>query len=461
MPSFSGEELAKWSGGRWDPVCPASLSGVSTNTRTIRPGELYVAIAGKVHDGHNFVEEAFGKGAAGALVGNDYRAGTAVQGRCLLRVPDTLAALQNIAAGYRRDIGVEVVGVTGSAGKTTVKEMTAAVLSALGPVARTLGNFNNDIGVPLSLLSMERGTRIGVFEVGTNHPGELAPLCAMISPRWGLLTNVGPAHLEFFGSVDAIAVEKSTLLKALPADGTAVLCRDGAFHGVLRAAAGCRVVDVSIRGDADLFVEGSSSGSDEVAVREKASGEVFRFRPPVPGDHNICNALFAIAVGRGHGMRWEDIRLGIEGYIPLPMRWAREKIRGVTIINDAYNASPVSMSAALEAFGSMKVAGRKWLVLGGMLELGVADRDLHEQLGGRIGAGDWAGLIAVGAHGSWIAEGARKAGLIDGRIVLCSDNAAAAMALFERATENDAVLLKGSRGMHLEEVRNQYVLLAV
>lgn len=461
MPFFSGEELERWSGGKWDPVCPEGMRDISTDTRTIAPGSLYVALKGKTFDGHEFVEQAFEYGAAGALVGQDYPAQGSGGRRHLLRACDTLTALQNIASGYRRHLNIEIIGVTGSAGKTTVKEMTAEVLSEIAPVGRTIGNFNNEIGVPLSLLAMERRAGIGVMEVGTNHPGELAPLCAMIEPRWGIVTNVGPVHLQFFGSVDAVATEKGELLKALPTDGTAVLCSDDAFYDRLKSLVRGRVVSVSMHGEADIYFEGMTAPGEGATVRERVSGESFRFRPPVPGDHNICNAMFAIAVGRGHGMRWDDIRHAIEHYVPLPMRWSQEKVRGVTIINDAYNANPMSMNAAIDVLSRMQTTGRKWLVIGGMLELGEAERELHLEAGRRIGGGDWAGLLAIGERGSWIADGARGTGFDDGRIVLCRNNNEAARALFDRARENDIVLLKASRGMHVEEVRNQYVLLAL
>lgn len=461
MPFLSGEELERWSGGSWEPARPDGVYGVSNNTRSSLRGTLYIALKGKNFDGHDFVGQAFDGGAAAALVGSDFQASAAGAGHYLLRTPDTLAALHAIAAGYRRQLGIEVTGVTGSAGKTTVKEMTADVLSAVAPVARTIGNLNNEVGVPLSLLNMERTTGLGVFEVGTNHPGELAPLCAMIAPQWGIVTNVGPVHLEFFESVDRIADEKGELLRSLPRDGTAILCRDDAFHCKLKSFVKGRVIDVSMRGDADFSFAGMNASGDKAMIREKASGEVFSFRPPVPGDHNICNAMFAIAAGRGHGMEWDAIRNAIEHYVPLPMRWQQENVNGVTIINDAYNANPMSMEAALDAFGRIQSTGRKWLVMGGMAELGVSGRDFHVALGRRIASGDWSGLIVIGDRGAWIAEGARASGFDEGRLLLCKDNNDAARALHDRTRENDMVLLKASRSMHVEEVRNQYVLLAV
>ncbi|MEI6807881.1 MAG: UDP-N-acetylmuramoyl-tripeptide--D-alanyl-D-alanine ligase [bacterium] len=453
--------MERWSGAKWAQARPDAVNGVSINTRALVRGSIYVALKGMTFDGHDFVEQAFDGGAVAALVRQDYPARSLGAGRCLLRARDTLAALQNLAGGYRRHMGIEVVGVTGSAGKTTVKEMTADVLSAIAPVTRTIGNLNNDIGVPLSLLAMEHTTRIGVFEVGTNHPGELAPLCAMIAPQWGIVTNIGPVHLEFLVSVDGVAAEKGELLKVLPADGTAILCRDDAFYSRLKSLVCGRVLDISMRGDADFSFAGMTANGEEAIVREKASGETFRFRPPVPGDHNICNAMFAIAAGRGHGMQWYDIRNAIEHYTPLPMRWQQENVRGVTIINDAYNANPMSMEAAIEAFYRIRSSGRKWLVMGGMAELGVSSRKFHMELGRRIAGGDWAGLLVIGDSGAWIADGARTAGFDEKRISICKDNGEAARVLHNKVRETDLVLLKASRSMKIEEVRNQYVLLAV
>jgi len=461
MPAFTGEELETWSGGRWEGSRRFEARGVSTDTRNLVPGSLYIAIRGKRFDGHAFVEQAFEKGAVAAMVSDSYQVPAVLARHGFLGVKETLAALQSLARGYRASLKIDIVGVTGSVGKSTVKEMTANVLGVAAPTARTRGNWNNEIGVPLSLLAMDRGTSVGVFEVGTSHPGELAPLCRMLSPSWGIVTNVGPVHMEFFASMDAIADEKGRLLESLSANGTSVLTKDDAFFNKLRSKAPARVITVSMKYDADYTTESISDNGQEAVVREKASGERFSFRLPVCGDHNVGNAMFAIAVARGRGMGWDDIRRGLEAYRPLPMRWAEEHVCGVTIINDAYNANPVSMRAAVDTFARMKTVGRKWLVMAGMLELGAGEREAHIDVGRHVGRMEWGGLVTVGERGTWIAAGAREAGLAESRIYTCGDCAEAAQVLFHGVSAGDAILLKGSRGTRLETVRDQYVLLSV
>ncbi len=236
MPNFDAREMAQWTGGKWCFGQPGAIAGVSTDSRTLCRGALFVALRGPLFDGHAFIGEAFARGAVGAVISENTCALPRAD-RPLLRVPDTAQALQDMAANYRRRIQVAIVAVTGSVGKTTVKEMVADVLARRLRVARTRGNWNNAIGLPLSLLAMEPETRVGVFELGMNHPGELASLCRMLQPDWGLVTTIGPVHLEFFKSVEAIAAEKSTLLKSLPPGGVAVLRCDEPYFEMLRAAA--------------------------------------------------------------------------------------------------------------------------------------------------------------------------------------------------------------------------------
>ncbi|MDP6847433.1 MAG: Mur ligase family protein, partial [Kiritimatiellia bacterium] len=208
---YTGEELAVWTGGEWSPSVPNQVRGISHDTRTLQAGDVYLAVKGETHDGHDFLAEAFKQGAVGAVVASQ----SGLEG-CeespLLVVEDTSAALQDMASAYRLKVNPHIVAVTGSAGKSTVKEMTASMLSTAGPTARTRGNWNNDIGLPLSLLAMEADTRYGVFEVGMNHEGEIAQLCRILKPSWGIVTNIGPVHMEFFKSIEGIAEEKSSLL---------------------------------------------------------------------------------------------------------------------------------------------------------------------------------------------------------------------------------------------------------
>ena len=456
MPLFSADALVSWSGGTWIPLPAAPTRGVCADTRRLRAGDLYVAIRGPRFDGHDFIAAAFAAG-AGAVMAESV---PAEQPGPVLVVGDTRKALGDLAAGYRRTLAARVVGVTGSVGKTTVKEMIADALAQAAPTARTPGNWNNDIGLPLSLLAIEPVHRYAVLEAGTNHPGEIAALCRGMRPDWGVVTAVGPGHLEHFRSVEAVAREKADLLRALPAGGLAFLPRDDAWYELLRAAAPCPVVTVSLEAGADYRARPDPAGGEHFVVEERETNERAELVSPLPGRHMVVNALFAAAVGRRSGLSWTSIAAALGRYRPPPLRWNRSVVREVTFINDAYNANPMSMRAALEAFGRMPVGGRRWLVLGGMLELGPGECDLHRQLGGVAASGPWEALLAVGPRGAWIVEGAREAGLSADRSFCCADAGAAARLLGKWARPGDAVLLKASRTERLERVLEAFAAAA-
>ncbi len=449
MPTLNAYNLCEWTGGQWHGGVPVALSGVCTDTRALRRGALFVALRGANFDGHAFIAEAFRRGAAGAVVQDAGLCATPTMP--LLLVGNTNCALLDMAAGYRRWLNPEIVAVTGSVGKTTVKEMVADVLARCNPTARTRGNWNNEVGLPLSLLAMEAGARMGVFELGMNHPGELAPLARRLAPNCGLVTAIGPVHIEYFKSLAAIAREKGELLRVLPPNGTAFLSRENIFFKKLAAMADCRVVSVSLRQAADYYAR-IESEAGEVTFFERAGGASLRLHLPLPGRHQALNALFAVAVGRTYGVGWDDIRAALEAFNGQPMRWERQTIGGVTVINDAYNANPVSMAAALQTFATMQIPGRRWLVLAGMLELGGLERKMHRELGEALTRGPWAGLITVGALGKIIAEAALAKGLNAAKIYACADHDEAARVLRAQTNPADTVLLKASRGQRLERV---------
>jgi UDP-N-acetylmuramoyl-tripeptide--D-alanyl-D-alanine ligase len=454
MPRFDPLELARWCGGAWVPRPPEQISGIVHDTRNVGPGSLFVALRGARFDGHDFVAQAVGSGACGAVVS---RAAVPAMPPDvpLLVVADPARALLDLAAGYRRRAGLKIVGVTGSAGKTTVKDLIAALVETTHPTARTRGNWNNEIGLPLSLLAMPETTRVGVVELGISHPGEMEPLCRVARPDWGVITTVGPVHLEFFGTVEAIAREKGQLFRGLPEDGTAVLSRDEPYADLLMHLAPCRAITTSLRGDADYTLVRDDRAAGECDVREQRSGETFSFRMPLAGAHNRHNVLLAIAVARGLGVSWADLRGALERFVPPPMRWECRDYRGVTVINDAYNANPLGMRAAVQTFKEQAVVGGKWLVLGDMLELGRVAEEEHLQLGRFLGGEPWAGLIVVGTLGAHIARGAAERGLPDDRIVRCQTTEAAADVLLKHLRPGDGVLVKASRGKHLEDVVNR------
>lgn len=449
MPKLDPRRLAEWTGGVWGNGLPRVISGVSTDSRRIGPGELFVAIRGPRFDGHEFVAAAVRRGACGAVVKKSF----AFAGRCgpLLRVADPERALRDMAANYRRTLKARVIAVTGSLGKTSVKDMTADVLALRMKTARTLGNWNNEYGLPLSVLNSPADSRVCVFELGVSHPGELAPLRNLLRPDWGVITSIGPVHVEYFGSLGVIAREKAGLFKGLPSGGLAFAPADSPWIGLLKSFASCRVLTVGGRCDADYRLVRVLPGACEARIVEKESGDQFEFKLPLPGLHVVFNAAFACAVARAMGMDWQTIRRGLEAYRPQPMRWQASKIRGVLVVNDAYNANPVSMAAAIATFGDLKTKGRKWLVLGGMHELGTYSASGHAKVG-RVAAGlKGAHLVTVGKLGSLIADSAARSGMAGKAIFRCGDHAAAAAVLARGAKAGDAILFKGSRCERLEE----------
>jgi UDP-N-acetylmuramoyl-tripeptide--D-alanyl-D-alanine ligase len=430
------------------------MVAVVHDTKKIVPGALFVALRGTRFDGHDFVAQAAEAGAVAALICRSRVTDLQSVGIPLLVVKDSAQALKELANGYRAQLGLPVVGVTGSTGKTTVKEMIACLLGGTFSTARTKGNWNNEIGLPLSILAIPPESQVAVLELGISHPGEMAPLCAIAKPDWGVITNVGPVHLEFFSSVEAIAREKGELLKSLPASGTSVISRDEPHEEILRACAPGRVITTTVNGgmEADYRLVFDNRQTGTCKVEDRIDGGIHAFRLPMPGAHNRGNALLAIAVARGFGLSWSQIADSFEKFVAPPMRWEQTEAGGVTFINDAYNANPVSMLAAIRTFREMAVPGRKWLVLGDMLELGPTEREEHLAIGRSLAGEAWAGLITVGRLGAHIAVGALSAGLPVDKAFTCETLDSSIDILKKYVAPGDAVLVKASRGKHLDEV---------
>lgn len=452
--------MAEATGGRWDPGPPAETPvAVSQDTRRLKRGAFYVALEGPRHDGHDFVAAARRAGAAAAMVAESFHEAS-VTGWPLLRVRDTRQALRHLAAAWRRLWQARVVGVTGSVGKTTVKDMIAHLLKATAGdcgVVKTFENWNNDIGLPLSLLNSPPHAAFGIFEIGTNHPGEILPLAHLLQPHLGVVTAVGPAHVEHFGDTLAIAHEKADLLRVLPPDGVAVLNHDHAYVDVLREAAPCRVVTVSMqpqtRADYHGTYRENPKGTMPSLDIEDSAGRRHGLPLPAKGRHQAANLLLAAVTARQLGMQWETMPDAAASFEMPPMRWQRVRRDGRILINDAYNANPMSMYAALETFAGETAAGeRRWLVLGGMLEMGEQAVATHRDLGKAVARRTWQGLITVGDLARHIADGAREAGFPAGAVVECATIDEAAARLRDLVKPGDAVLLKGSRGFQLDEL---------
>lgn len=452
-PCFKPDETAAWCKGKWLNRKPESITGVCADSRSIAKGNLFFALRGDKFDGHDFLDQVFLKGASCAVIANSAARDRNPE-QPLLATKDTRRALLDMAKGYRQSLSLKIIAITGSAGKTTTKEMTADILAAKFPTARTKGNWNNDIGLPLSMLSINQDDMFGVMEMGVNHPGELSLLCDTLSPDIGIITQIGPVHLEHFKTVDAIAREKSLLFRSLPDNGTAIFNSDSQYAGILAEAAHCKTVQVSMRDNtADFHASMTHNGAVLFAERSGETCEIFL---KAPGIHNVSNALLAVAAGRIARVEWDAIKKALEAFKPPPMRWDEREINGIIFVNDAYNANPISMRAALNVFSDMKVKGRKWLVLADMLELGETAEQEHAQLGKLAATGTWAGLITTGELGKHIANAAVSNGMGRNKVFHCDTTEDITTLLRSKVRPGDAVLIKGSRGMRLERTLQSF-----
>lgn len=428
-------------------VGPMKFRHAVVDSRKARKGDLFVALNGENVDGHDFVADAASRGATGAIVEREVETDIAQY-----VVPSALVALQELARNRRTARPkLEVVGVTGSVGKTTTKELTAAVLDVSYHVLKNEGNLNSEIGLPLVLLELTKKHNRAVLEMGMWAPGEIALLCEIAQPETGIITNVGPSHLERMGSIEAITDAKAELVEALPEDGAAILNADDA-----------RVAGMADRTSANVMTFGLSLKADVRAVDIESKGlsgvrfdllhgdERATVYSRLPGKAMVHNALAAAATGIVHGIDLQDIATALsETQIPLRLS-AHPGVNGSTIIDDSYNASPASMRAALELLG--EVAGRKIAVLGDMRELGSAERDGHADVG-RYAAEVADVIYCVGELGRWIGDAAIQAG--HGNVYILRDKDEIARELLPQLGAGDIVLLKASRALELETVRAQ------
>jgi len=447
------EEVARFSGGRLlkgNPALP--VDRLHTDSRTLMAGDCFVALQGDRFDGHTFVPLAKNHGAVAALVSNPIAAADLPEGLGLVEVPNTLEALQRFAANYRQLLSVRTIGVTGSSGKTSTKELIASVLRTRFKTKATEGNLNNHIGVPLTLIRLDEDDEFGVVEMGMNHPGEIAPLARMTAPEIGVITSIGPAHIEFFADQAAIAAEKAELIAALPPEGLAVLNSDDEWSRRIADRTRARVEWTGHGSDSTWRAEDLRVYNDGLSFLLRHNGSSVTVRLPVVNRIMVSNALLAAAVGRECGLTMDEIGRGLEA-VKLPgARMRVEQAHGAWIINDAYNANPDSMKAALTALSEFPGANRRLAVLGSMGELGQHAAELHREIGEFAARQNLALLIAVGPHADAFAKGAMSAGLSHNQIVAALDAEEATIALKPMLRQADAVLVKGSHFMGLERL---------
>lgn len=430
-----------------------AISRVCTDSRTIKSGDLFVALRGEHFDAHNFLEQVAKSGAAGAIVSQNPPPGLS-QTFAILRAEDTLVAYQNLAANYRKTLPLKALGITGSNGKTSTKDFAAAILARAFCVTKTEGNFNNHVGLPRTILEANRDHQFAVWELGMNHPGEIATLARIASPNAAIITNIGIAHIEFMGSREAIAQEKGSLAEAIDPGGFVVLNADDEFSASIANRTGARVIFAGIEEGAIRAIEmQQTAGGCEFTIVEGAHR--CRAQLPVPGLHMAQNAILAVAAGRAFGVSLEECAAGL---VAAPLAKARLQIReihGVQFIDDSYNANPDSMKAALRTLMELDTDGKRIAVLGRMLELGAESERSHREVGEMAAILGVDHLIAIGDD--TIALAAEEAGLESSAIA--QDASDAAEILNEIVGPGDLVLIKGSRSSRTELVLDEYAKL--
>lgn len=442
-------QLAEWCDGKLLQGRPADVcASVSTDSRTLGEGSVFVALKGERYDGHDFIKTAAER-RAGVLVASQLTAETVRFPGAIVHVRDTLVALQMLAWRYRQfRKDVFVVGVTGSSGKTSTKDLLAAVLSRRHRVNATKGNLNNHIGLPLTVLATEWADTCGVWEMGMNHPGEIEVLAEIAAPDAAVITNIGVAHLEHMGSREAIALEKGMLVESIRPDGVVVLPAADDFASSLRARSQASVLTVGIN-DGEVRAENLRQGGsgmlfDLVSEHGRVSVEL-----PLLGEHMVVNALLASAIALNQGISGEEIAAGLSSVQIAGGRLQRKMAGGLALIDDTYNANPDSMRAALATLSTLECHGRRIALLGRMAELGEHAESAHRDIGRAAAAAGISLVLTVGAEAALIAEAAASAGT---ESLSFADHEEAAAWLKAEASRDDVILLKGSRSAAMEKI---------
>lgn len=436
--SYSLHQLAAATGGTLTHGGDALFSSVSTDTRKIAPGQVFFALKGENFDGEAFIQEAFEKGAGAAVCTEAHDAGPCVV------VSSGLQALKDLGAWHRGQISPRVFAITGSCGKTTTKDMVHALLSTRYAAVKTQGNLNNDIGVPLTLLSMDHAVEYAVVEMGANHVGEIRELCSLARPHESAVTLVAPAHLEGFGSIELIAAAKAEIAEGLGAEGTFYVNTDNQYTRAMAEKFPGKKIYFGSEGDVRI----EHIAFDEAGEMLLDLYPVGRLRLPLPVKAHAHNVALAVAVALQNGVTEfeEPLRRAALG----ASRFKVVQVGGLEVLDDTYNANPASMAAALEALGIRPARGKKIAALGEMLELGEDSARLHREAGIAAGRNGVSVLFARGAHAEDMVTGALASGVK--QAVVMEEHADITRAILKCAEEGDVVLLKGSRGMRMERI---------
>jgi UDP-N-acetylmuramoyl-tripeptide--D-alanyl-D-alanine ligase len=426
-------------------VSDARVTGWSIDSRTVAPGDLFFALRGPNHDGNAFVDEVLRKGAVAAIA-NDVQPGP------VLVVPDTLEALQSTAVWALKQWGGEVIGVTGSAGKTSTKDVIATMLARSMPVGKTIGNLNNHVGVPLSILRLPSQARAAVLEMGMNHAGEIRALCAIARPRIGVVTNVGYAHMEAFDSIQGVAAAKRELIESLPPDGIAVLNADDPLVSRFREVHRGRSITFGIDREADI--RATEVQLTDHGVSFKVEG--VQFESALIGRHSVSNILAGLTVAALYGIRPSELTEVVKDLAAPPMRGRRLVHNEVVILDDCYNSNPDAARAMIDVLRETP-AKRRIAVLGEMLELGRWAESLHRDVGIYVANCGIDVLVGIRGEARYLVDAAREAGQAVDAAFFFPDTTAAGDYLRQIALPGDVILFKGSRGTHVEQALERFL----
>ena len=452
---FSLEELLRVTWGRLVNLSEEERifitpSQICTDTRTIRKGDFFLALKGKNFDGNDFILEAYKKGARGAIAHNAVV--PLSNNFFIVQVRDTLIALQKLAKCYRHKLSIPLVAVTGSNGKTTVKDLIAHILSTRYVTSKSSGNFNNQIGVPLSLLSIASHHQVGVLELGTNQPGEIKVLSRMVQPTIGVITNIHSSHLGPMGTVEGIAREKAEMIPFLNhhKENVLIIKEDSSWTPFFRKKATCKIVTFSQHKKADFTARNIKDEGERITFDMCAlDGERVTIGFPFPGLFNVCNVLAASVVCSILGMSLSEIKKRVARFTPPPLRYHIERRGRYNILNDCYNANPESMKLALYTLKQLR-GGRKIAILGDMLELGEHSAPLHQSVGEFAASCGIDALFACGRFADDVTTGAQKGGIKD--CFSFDDKKVLLRSLLPYINGGDWLLIKGSRGTRMEEL---------
>ncbi len=448
MKELTLKQIADWCGGKVSARFEhLRVSRMQSDSRKVRSGDLFVALKGAKADGHDFAETAINHGAVAALVSRPIS-----EKLPSIEVEDTLRAYGDIAAGYRKLTGVKVVGITGSVGKTTTKEMTASILEAVYHTAKTEGNHNNNLGLPMTIMDMPENTEVAVLEMGMNHSGEMEYLSDIARPDLAIITNIGTMHIEHLGTREGILQAKLEIMRGMPDDGAGVFNGDEPLLWNIRAIGKHKKYYYGIENHAcDVTATDIVELDDGVRFVVHGFGQQFELFVPMLGRHAVYNALAATTVGLLLGVKPEQIQARFSSFHNTGMRQKIYVKNGVTIIEDCYNAGPESTEAALDVLAGIKTDGRRIAVLGDMLELGNRSAAEHYRIG-RLAVGKADLLLTYGEHSVRTLTGAITGGMNPKNTDHFDTHEDMAHMLKMRVSEGDVVLFKGSRGMRMEKV---------